>query len=257
MINQNEQTFEKANRIRRIAASIIDLFVMTFVMISLAAIALGSDFIDKYDIAYIRTILLLVMIPCLILYFSKDSYRGISVGRWIMGIMVRNESDNQVPSYIRLLIRNLFIIIWPVEFIVLLVNDDKRRIGDKVTKTMVFRNPKKPKRIFRIGFLIFIGICFYFFIDLYGGALMTNSEAYEIAVDSIEKNEKILEETGDILGYSSVAGSITIDNEIGKAEFEFKVIGKENDIVVNVYLEKKPNQEWVIKEMKQLQVLIK
>jgi uncharacterized RDD family membrane protein YckC len=250
MNNQNEKTFEKTNRISRITACVIDLFVMTFVMISIASIALGSDFIDKYDIAYIQTILLLVIIPSLILFFSKDSFRGISAGRWIMGIMVRNESDNHVPSYIRLLIRNLFIIIWPVELIVLLVNNNKGRIGDKVTKTIVVKNPIKPKRILGIGIFIFIGICFYFFIDFYGGAIMTNSEAYEIAVDSIEKNEKILEETGDILEYDRVKGSITINNEIEKAEFEFKVIGKENDVVVNVYLEKEPNQKWIIKEMK-------
>ncbi len=223
---------------------------MIFVMLSIAAIILGTDFLDKYDIAYIHTILLIVLITGLILYFSKDSFRGISIGRWIMGIMVGNESDNQVPPYIRLLIRNVFIIIWPVEFIVLLVNNDERSIADKVTKTIVLRNPNKPKRIFRIGILIFIGICFYFFTDLYGGAIISNSEAYEIAIDSIEKNEAILEETGDILGYGSVGAYISIDDEIGKAEFEFKVIGKENDVIVNIYLEKEPNQKWIIKEMK-------
>ena len=250
MKNKNEQTFEKTSRIRRIAACIIDLLVMTFLMIGIAAIALGYDFIDKYEISYIHTVLLLILISGLILYFSKDSYRGISVGRWIMGIMVRNESDNQVPSYIRLFIRNLFTIIWPVEFIVLLVNDDKKRIGDKVSETIVLRNPKKPKRIVRIGTLIFIGICFYFFANFYGGAIITNSEAYEITVDSISKNEKILEETGGILGYGGLKGSISVNDEIGKAEFIIKVIGKENDVVVNVYLEKEPNQKWVIKEMK-------
>jgi len=174
MINQNEQTLKKASSLSRIAACIIDLFAMTFLLLLIVAIVLGSDHIDNYDRAYIHTILFLVLITGLILYFSKDSYRGISVGRWIMGIMVRNESDNQVPSYFRLFIRNLFTIIWPVEFIVLLVNSDKKRIADKVSKTIVLKNPVKTKGIFRIGVLFIIGICFYFFVEIYGAAIFRN-----------------------------------------------------------------------------------
>jgi uncharacterized RDD family membrane protein YckC len=249
MINQNEQTLKKASSLSRIAACIIDLFVMTFLMLLIVAIVLGSDHIDNYDRAYIHTILFLVLITGLILYFSKDSYRGISVGRWIMGIMVRNESDNQVPSYFRLFIRNLFTIIWPVEFIVLLVNSDKKRIADKVSKTIVLKNPVKTKGIFRIGVLFIIGICFYFFVEIYGAAIFRNSEAYEIAVDSIKQNEMIIEKTGGFEGYEGKEVSVTSDYEIIKIGFTIKVIGKENDIVVNVNLERKPNQEWIIDDI--------
>ncbi len=250
MKNQNEQIPERANFMRRFTACIIDLFVITLIMIGVAAIDLGTDFFDKYELTYIQTTLFTIICLGLILFFSKDSYRGISFGRWIMGIMVRNDVDNEVPSYMSLFIRNLFILVWPVELIILLVNTDKKRLADKVSKTIVLENSKETNRLFRIGVLFLIVFGFYFFAEFYGSALITNSEAYEIAVESIEQNENIIDKTGGIVGYEGMEGFISMDDEIGKAEFKIKVNGEENNVVVRVYLEKKTDEEWIIKEIK-------
>ena len=57
-----------------------------------------------------------------------------------MGIMVRDENNqNEIPSIGRLFLRNLFIIIWPVEDIVLATSDQKKRPGDNVAKTVVVK----------------------------------------------------------------------------------------------------------------------
>ena len=154
-----ELTFLKSSRKRRIAAFIIDHFVMTFLMVSIVFIALGSNFIDENSPGKMTTIMLSVMIPGFLLYFAKDSLGGVSVGKWIMGIMVRDENNpNEIPSFGRLFLRNLFIIIWPVEFIVLATNDQKKRLGDRIAKTIVVKNPNKPTKLPRILTLIGVGI---------------------------------------------------------------------------------------------------
>jgi uncharacterized RDD family membrane protein YckC len=133
-----ELTFLKSSRKRRIAAFIIDHFVMTFLMVSIVFILLGPNFMDENNPSKMMKTMLFVMIPGFILYFAKDILKGISVGKWIMGIMVRDENDqNEIPSFGRLFLRNLFIIIWPIEFIVLATNEQKKRLGDKVAKTVV------------------------------------------------------------------------------------------------------------------------
>jgi len=59
----------------------------------------------------------------------------------------------------------------------------------------------------------------------------------------------IIEKTGGFEGYEGKEVSVTSDYEIIKIGFTIKVIGKENDLVVNVNLERKPNQEWIIDDI--------
>lgn len=246
-----ELKFPKSSRKRRIAAFIIDHFVMTFLMVSIVFIALGPNFMDENNPSKMMTTMLFVMIPGFILYFAKDSLKGISVGKWIMGIMVRDENDqNENPSFGRLFLRNLFIIIWPVEFIVLATNDQKKRLGDKVSKTVVVKNPNKPTKLPRILALIGVGVVFFVFVFFFAGSAMKNSEAYKVAISEIEKNEEILSGTGGIKGYGMMpTGNVSISNGQGQAQLEIKVLGNKKDLNVSVYLEKEPNGQWEIIEM--------
>src|SRR5258708_3059395 len=113
-------TFALSSRKRRIAAFIIDHFALTFLMVAVIFLALGPGYLDDNNGGKMALTMSAVMVPGFILYFAKDSINGISLGKWVMGIMVRDENDPQeIPSVGRLFIRNLFILIWPVEFIVL------------------------------------------------------------------------------------------------------------------------------------------
>jgi uncharacterized RDD family membrane protein YckC len=242
----------KASRKRRIAAFLIDHFVMSFVIVSMVFVVLGSDFIDNNNVGRMATIMLLVMIPGFLIYFAKDSVKGISIGKWILGIMVRNESDyDTTPSFGRLLVRNLFIIIWPVEFIVLAISEEKKRLGDKVSKTVVLKNPNKPKVLPRILTIIAIGVGFGVFTMLFVGSTIKNSDAYKISIQSIETNKEIINITGGITGYGMMpAGNINITNGHGQARLEIKVRGKKKDMKIITYLEKEPEGQWKLIEMK-------
>lgn len=246
-----ELTLLKSSRKRRIAAFIIDHFVMTFLMVSIVFTALGPNFMDENNPSKMMTTMLFVMIPGFILYFAKDSLKGISVGKWIMGIMVRDENNqNEIPSFGRLFLRNLFIIIWPVEFIVLATNDQKKRLGDKVAKTVVVKNPNKPTKLPRILALIGVGVTFFVFVFLFAGSAMKNSDAYKVATKEIEQNKDIIAETGGIKGYGMIpTGNVSISNGQGQAQLEIKVLGNTKDLNVSVYLEKEPNGQWKLIEM--------
>ena len=156
-----EFTFLKSSRKRRIVAWLIDHFVMCFLMVSMVFIA-HPNFMN--EMSKMGTTMLLIMIFGFILYFAKDCIKGISVGKWIMGIMVRDkDNQNEIPSFGRLVLRNLFIPIFPIEFIVLAASKQKKRIGDIVAKTVVVKNPNKPAKFPRISALI--GVC-HRFIDI-------------------------------------------------------------------------------------------
>lgn len=251
MTENLEENYDLSSRKRRIAAFLIDHFTMTFLIVALVFLSLGTDFMDENNFNNLATKMLPIMIFGFLLYFAKDSIKGISVGKWIMGIMVRDENNsNEIPSFGRLFIRNLFIIIWPIEFIVLATNEKKKRLGDKTAKTIVVKNPNKPTKLPRILALVGVGIAFFTFTFLFAGSAMKNSDAYKVAVMEIEQNEEILAETGGITGYGMMpTGNVSISNGNGQAQLEIKVLGNEKDLNVGVYLTKEPNGEWKLIEL--------
>jgi hypothetical protein len=191
------------------------------------------------------------MLPGFFLYFAKDTFKGISVGRWVMEIMVRDKkSPTEIPSFERLFLRNLLIVIWPIEFIVLAASQQKRRLGDEIAKTIVVKNPNKPKKLPRIFTLISVGLVFFTFIFFFIGTAIKNSDVYKVAIHEIENNQEILKETGGIKGYGMVpTGNVTVSDGNGQAQFEIKVIGNDKDLNIRVYLTKEPNGKWKLIEM--------
>ncbi|GGG97386.1 hypothetical protein GCM10011416_14210 [Polaribacter pacificus] len=251
MNKNSEKEYILSSRKRRIAAFIIDHFTMTFLIVVIVFISLGIDFMDENNFSNLMTKILPTMLVGFLLYFAKDSIKGISPGKWVMGIMVRNEkTPNEVPSFGKLFIRNLFLIIWPVEFIVLASSEEKKRLGDKTANTIVIKNPNKPTKLLRVLALAGIGIAFFTFIFLFAGSAMKNSGAYKVAISQIEQNEEILSEIGGIKDYGMMpTGSVNISNGYGEAQLNIKVIGNEKDLNVVVYLTKEPNREWKLIEL--------
>lgn len=251
MKEELEQPLSLSSRKRRIAAFLIDHFVMTFIMISVVFLVMGPNFIDENNLNLLTTTMVVIMLPGFLLYFAKDSVKGISLGKWIMGIMVRDANNqNLVPSFGRLLIRNLFIIIWPIEFIVLASSQEKKRLGDKIAKTIVVVVHNQSTILSRVLTFIGVGIAFFAFTFLTANTVMKNSDAYKVAIIEIEQNQEILNETGGIKDFGFITtGNVSLDNGIGQAQLQIKVIGHEQDMIVNVYLLKELEGEWEIIEM--------
>ena len=251
-MNENlEKEYLLSNRKRRIAAFLIDHFTFTFLIMGIVFLSLGTNFMDETNFSNLISKMLPAMLIGFLIYFAKDSIKGISPGKWVMGIMVRNENNpNEVPSIGKLFVRNLFLIIWPIEFIVLASSQEKKRLGDKTAKAIVVKNPNKPTKLPRILALAGIGITFFAFIFLFAGSAMKNSDAYKVAISEIEKNEEIISEIGGIKDYGMMpTGSVNISNGYGEAQLSIKVIGNEKDLNVWAYLTKEPNGEWKLIEL--------
>ena len=251
MNNELPKHLSLSSRKRRIAAFMIDHFVMSILIVSIFFLFLGSNFINESNFTRMTTLMLAVFITGFLLYFAKDSIKGISVGKWIMGIMVCDSVDtNKIPSFWRLLARNFFIIIWPVEFIVLASSYEKKRVGDIIANTVVVKNPNKPSKLPRILALVGIVIVNFVFVIVFAATAMKNSGAYKVAITEIEHHSEIINETGGIKGYGMMpTGQISISNGRGMAQFVIDIIGVENDISVTVYLTKEPNGNWEVEEL--------
>ena len=78
-----------------------------------------------------------VLLSVGLLSMLKDIFNGASIGKRIVKIKVVDE-NNQKPSIGKLILRNLTLVIWPLEFYFLLNN--KIKIGDRITKTQVVEN---------------------------------------------------------------------------------------------------------------------
>jgi uncharacterized RDD family membrane protein YckC len=147
MESNNIQGFSLSSRKRRIASFLIDHILLTFLIVSLVFLVVNpNEFVSGSGFLNFKTIIIFTI--GLFIYFAKDSYKGISIGKWIMGTMVRaNENLLNVPSFGRLLLRNIFLIIWPIEFVVMIMDENKRRLGDKFAKATVLNNSDKPSRL--------------------------------------------------------------------------------------------------------------
>jgi uncharacterized RDD family membrane protein YckC len=245
-----EQASVVASRKRRLAAFLIDHFVISFSILVGGFFLYTIVFKDEYGFKQIISTTLCMIIGGAVLYFAKDSIGGLSFGKWIMGIRVRDAKDQErVPSFGRLFLRNMLFIIWPVECFALLLSDDKKRLGDRVAKTSVLRNPRKIKLLPRIVALCLVLVSFIAALFLFTLNRIKDSDAYKRALTEIELNKRIMEETGGIEGYGAIpSGSIHYSNGLGTAEFKIKVFGKKKDLIVLVYLEKRGYGIWELSD---------
>lgn len=115
--------------IRRALAFIIDLFICYFLGILASTIYLVT--INKS----IQTYLAILLGTSWLFLIIRDFILGKSVGKRIFGIVIIDERSSAFPKLNQLLIRNLFLLVSPIE--VFFVIFSYRRIGDLAAKTVV------------------------------------------------------------------------------------------------------------------------
>ncbi len=75
-----------------------------------------------------------------LLLIFKDVVKGQSIGKRIMKIAVRKmENTSEIPGISTLLLRNLFLVIWPIELKTFFSSKNNLRLGDKLLKTTVIK----------------------------------------------------------------------------------------------------------------------
>ena len=127
-------------KLKRIVAFIID-----WVLSGIPAIIYASIFweISKTEgLNAVNVILfLLFFLSYPTIFVLRDViFKGRSVAKRILGLRVIDTQTNALPSKSKLIVRNLFFFIYPIEAILLLANN--HTLGDMVTGTTVITKQK-------------------------------------------------------------------------------------------------------------------
>ena len=135
----------KSTFLERVTAFIIDFIMISCIaiipivgcVIIMLIIGLKAGWTED-EFNYITPIVLFftLLISIAVLVLVKDIKNGQSKGKKIMRIAVRDLSNpKQIPVKAKLILRNITLILWPIEIILLLLL--KRRIGDIISSTCV------------------------------------------------------------------------------------------------------------------------
>ncbi|MDR2546647.1 MAG: RDD family protein [Lachnospiraceae bacterium] len=191
----------------------------------------------------------IVMLVAFFVYCLKDIVKGQSPGKYMLGIAVRNRHNpSERPLIHKLLIRNIFTFIWPMEFLVLLCSENKTKIGDSIVGTDVYRVSNKVKIPLIIATIALVGITFIGAMVFGIAKIIKSDQPYVIAVNHIEMSPEIINTIGEIKGYGLIPSGNVVYSSDGSAEANYiiKVFGMKSTTHVQVQLERKPNREWEI-----------
>lgn len=202
---------------------LVDHVAMTIIIVSTAMISmlLSSIILIKADTTLLPfggKIMICLVAALMSIYFNKDIFSGRSVAKRILKLQVISVKTDKPASPVQCILRNLTIIIWPVEVIVTMVNPT-RRLGDLIANTRVDyytpqqetekRNWKSFFAAIAIGFMIMIsfGLLITAIPDRPG---FTSKDPDRISIERITKTPNISivysskEEKGIRSGYAEV-----------------------------------------------------
>lgn len=133
------ETFSVING--RINSTIIDLFFIGFLFMPIGIVFMifeiitlpifSSSLVTSWTLGYGIFIFLIL---------NKDFYSSRSIGKRILGYKVVN-SKGLAASKTQCLIRNITILLWPIEVAFLLINPN-RRLGDFIAGTKIIESDK-------------------------------------------------------------------------------------------------------------------
>ncbi len=73
----------------------------------------------------------------------KDSYRGQSIGKYLLKLQVMDQRTGGLASPIQCIKRNIYHCLSLIEWLVLYFNSEGKRLGDYACHTMVVERPKR------------------------------------------------------------------------------------------------------------------
>lgn len=98
-------------------------------------------------------------------FLSKDFFGGRSIGKRVMKLQLVMKDGHSPVSGIRMIVRNLFLVLWPVEVVMYLANSGQR-LGDLLCKTTVVRASDENKQAINTKTLIVNMLIVAIFVSL-------------------------------------------------------------------------------------------
>jgi len=244
----NAEPVTLSSRRRRIGALLFDHFLFSLLGVLALFLQLGPHWDMQPQL--VSGAMMPTFLAVMALYICKDVIGGQSIGRAIFAIQVRDaDAPDQVPSAGRLIRRNLFLPIWPVELVALALSPSRQRVGDRLAETCVARvsTPLRPRLLAGAGFAAAMLALFM----VASTRLVRTSAAYEVATAQLRIDPDVESEVGAVTGFGALpAGGIQVQNGVGRAELIIGVEGERGAARTTVLLEKPPDGEWTITEVR-------
>ncbi len=160
---------KKVNFFGRLTSMVLDyatinLFLIPFALPFFIIFGIGGENNTMGELRII-TFPSMIFITGVALFFCKDSLQGRSFGKRLLKLQVVDNYNRISAGPLRCMVRNLFIIIWPLELLITLFSRE-RRLGDIVAGTRVVRfdenqePPEIDKRQLIQAFFIAYAVCF-------------------------------------------------------------------------------------------------
>ena len=127
-------------KLKRIVAFIIDWVLSGIPAIIYARIFWEISKTEGLNVVNVILFLLFFLSYPTIFVLRDVIFKGRSVAKRILGLRVIDTQTNALPSKSKLIVRNLFFFIYPIEAILLLANN--HTLGDTVTGTTVITKQK-------------------------------------------------------------------------------------------------------------------
>ncbi len=136
----------------RLGSMFLDHFIMTILVVMIAIPEFITSFSNAFDLSHepssassLFPTFNFLSILGFALYFAKDCIQGRSPAKRILKLQLINTHTGKVATPFQCLIRNVLIIIWPVEVIIALITPQKR-LGDRLAGTeLVYYDPEFHK----------------------------------------------------------------------------------------------------------------
>lgn len=127
--------FRDATISERVYAFAIDHFVVMGIFLTLT-ISLVYNFLQLSG----KHILYMIVIVVGLYSVVRDIPGGRSPGKNSLNMFIVNiYEEHKLPNKMQLIVRNIAIILLPLDVILFLISHNKRRIGDRLTKTKVVK----------------------------------------------------------------------------------------------------------------------
>lgn len=142
----------------RLGSMLMDHFFMTMIAMVFSIPGMISIFANAFKVTHEQESVNFMGGPFLYLnmfgialYLCKDCVNGQSIAKRILKLQVTDNVTGQPASSIKCLVRNLSLILWPIEAVISLGNTS-RRLGDRIagTKLVVFKKTSEQPKV-RIG----------------------------------------------------------------------------------------------------------
>ena len=172
------------------------------------------------------------------LLLCKDCWKGYSPGKFIFGLAIRPlDALTQRPSVQQCLLRNLSLLLLPIEGILLLVDSHGRRLGDRWFRTVVIENPNAPRILVRLMVANMIFFAYFFGAFLISPVVLKKTDAYQTAIAYIQSDPEVAQKMGRIEAFEAPEVSITVQENTGSALVLVKAVGKHQSFPITVHLQ--------------------